>query len=282
MTRHVYRAFTLIELLVVISIIALLIAILLPALAAARESAKSMACTSNARGFAQASVTYTVDHKSVLPGCNGLAQGVVFPAWATRLRNLTDSGYDTFHCPTRGSDYLWNRYTASSPNQPAWANTFASQATSKEYGLDIGEAIPRDGIFFSYGYNDWGTHGGINPQEPGKQVGAGGDMWKPNSDVSLDIVVMPSDFILISDRGDRDDQGGNTWRWNIDPVTPAVEWPSSVHKGSSNVSFLDGHAESIPLEKLTLPSRNASAYNDEQADIAKRWNSHYDPDWTKR
>ena len=59
--------FTLIELLVVISIIALLVGILLPALGAARGTAQAIVCGGNLRGVGQASVSYSVDNKDLLP-----------------------------------------------------------------------------------------------------------------------------------------------------------------------------------------------------------------------
>ena len=60
-------AFTLIELLVVISIIALLVGILLPALAAARQSARTMTCSSNMRQIGVISTVYHTDNKGILP-----------------------------------------------------------------------------------------------------------------------------------------------------------------------------------------------------------------------
>ena len=60
-------AFTLIELLVVIAIIALLIGILLPSLAAARTQARTIACTSQLRQLAIATLIYTDDADQHLP-----------------------------------------------------------------------------------------------------------------------------------------------------------------------------------------------------------------------
>jgi len=58
----------LIEVLVVVAIIALLISILVPSLARARESARAVQCISNLKQLASATMMYTNDYKSVLPG----------------------------------------------------------------------------------------------------------------------------------------------------------------------------------------------------------------------
>ncbi len=61
------KGFTLIELLVVISIIALLVALLLPALSAARESGRSIQCSSNMRQVNTAAFSYAAEAKDWLP-----------------------------------------------------------------------------------------------------------------------------------------------------------------------------------------------------------------------
>ena len=59
--------FTLVELLVVIGIITLLIAILLPAFSRAQEQARSIKCVANLRSITQAAILHANDHRGYMP-----------------------------------------------------------------------------------------------------------------------------------------------------------------------------------------------------------------------
>ncbi len=66
--RH--RGFTLIELLVVVAIIALLIAILLPSLGRARDTAKTVRCSSNLKQLYTGITLYAAQNDDIfMPAC---------------------------------------------------------------------------------------------------------------------------------------------------------------------------------------------------------------------
>ena len=70
--RHTQRhRFTLIELLVVIAIIAILAALLLPALGSAKNTAKSIACSSNLSQIGKANYLYASDNAEYVVPCFG-------------------------------------------------------------------------------------------------------------------------------------------------------------------------------------------------------------------
>lgn len=64
---HAQLAFTLVELLTVVAIIGILAAILIPAVGRIKERARTMQCLSNLRQIGIACLSYTSEHKGLLP-----------------------------------------------------------------------------------------------------------------------------------------------------------------------------------------------------------------------
>jgi prepilin-type N-terminal cleavage/methylation domain-containing protein len=106
--RHARRdAFTLIELLVVIAIIAILVAILLPAIGKARETGRTVICTSNVKQIMLAFSSYATDYK-VIPGMywQGNPQNM---DWSGRNNALYTSNPNAYSHPIQSSvmyDYI--------------------------------------------------------------------------------------------------------------------------------------------------------------------------------
>jgi len=95
MPARSHRGFTLIELLVVISIIALLIALLLPALKAARETARTVQCSSNLRQMGQAMHIFAAENRGHLPrggSRTNKSGGSAWLAWDTVLNHAVFDG----------------------------------------------------------------------------------------------------------------------------------------------------------------------------------------------
>lgn len=98
------RAFTLIELLVVVAIIALLISILLPSLRAARESARTVVCESNARQIGLGFQMYIAENRDFLPGSSYDHVGKNYTKGYTYcwLGTWDDNGHNTSRVPSSG------------------------------------------------------------------------------------------------------------------------------------------------------------------------------------
>ncbi|MEM9883469.1 MAG: DUF1559 domain-containing protein [Planctomycetota bacterium] len=244
-------AFTLIELLVVISIIALLIGLLLPALAGAREAARSAACLSNLRQLLIADAVYANDHDQVFsPYVESDSEGADWAILLTRYigterwleYNTPANGADVnqdrpveiYRCPDDGSDFdemedFWKRkrpvsYAPSfftSRATPSWW----TGGTDRWLGPDFYEAttMPRFTDLRPF-------RGGGSPAPTGALF-----FFSPNNTVA--------------------GAGAVSFRHNGGDDSTYTQ-PG----GNANVSFMDGHSESLRLDdfaEVNLSDTNA-------------------------
>ncbi len=228
------RAFTLIELLVVVSIIAILIAILLPALGSARRSAQTLQCLANIRSLAIAQYAFATDNDQQLVQAGGGAyqpQG----SWLSQLDAYADAPVAR-RCPDDGSAYFDTPLPDASP--PAYRTS-------------------------SYGINNY-----LSPTH----APAGARVVRKLDDVSQPSVLVQ--FAELAQQGAyagadhlHVDRFVGAWGGGDAASTLArigqqmpvgrhgeqpTEWSAPL-----NFSFLDGHAETVAIERVyTDPTTN--------------------------
>lgn len=243
------KAFTLIELLVVIAIIALLLSVMIPALQKTKEQMKALACRTNLRSFSTALILYGQDH-----------DGRLFPHDASTV-------FITWIAPYM-SDLDKIRYCPSAMPLKQYLD-----ATSSEIPNDIDAAGTADRAWFWSIYSnepvEWGSYAYngflYNPDE---QIWGNPAEWHPGKDywpsawfTNLNDARQPAEVPTFCDGIWPD-----TWPDGDDyPPTDAdglyygsTGWyPYFMqricvdrHDMAINVSFLDGHASRVPLEKL--------------------------------
>lgn len=222
-------AFTLVELLVVVAITALLISMLLPGLRQARELAQSVACSANLRQTTGLMMSYLNDFNNAIP--------MVFDA--TGGRSLTDS--DPKSRPWyRMYEQHYLRLTGN-----ARAKIFDCPASAVHYPED--RNIEGLGPICNYGFNwkylgdSWSLRWNAERNLPYK-----------HKRIYAQQVGRPGEQIVYGD------SNYTSWRhyllgWRIemvDDVRPTPRHPSLT----ANVSYFDGHCESVSYDIVTDPA----------------------------
>ncbi len=257
------RGFTLVELLVVVSIIALLIAILLPALKGAREQAKLVQCAAVQKQIGNATLYYVLEHNSWYlphsmplgdpPGTNdeppyeeqmlwffnpGFRIGLGLPAHRNRE--------DRFFEHNVPQDYVCPKATLAKHDTSLWAG----------HSIEYSDAVKElHSINYSYGYNS--THL-TNHRELGDQYRG----YRESH------IRRPADKLAFADSVDWNIFGSHRYNDRYARNGENYDYSYSTGDGSGvawrhrqrgrhgyiNVSFFDGHVESLSDEKVVVPT----------------------------
>ncbi len=164
MAKQSNKGFTLVELLVVIAIIGILISLLLPAVQAAREAARRMQCTNNARQIALAVHMYLDSQKQFPPGY-GFAPASYTPGagnafkeewpWTARLYTYVDN--DVL---ANGIDWDFAVGNSRGPYPP-----FHLEIVSAQIPTFLCPTDPGAQTAFNEGQQCYVPHGSNNPVE---------------------------------------------------------------------------------------------------------------------
>jgi len=240
--------FTLIELLVVIAIIAILAAMLLPALSAAKNRAKSIACTSNNKQIGLAMMMYVGDSSDFLPPLNDRNFATHSTNWWFRI--LSSGNYIT---SVGTSNNIW-RCTAVQDADILASTVAYYNAPCEGYGPLEDTSNPANGIIRYYLDLSGNVQGArkMNSITRTSQIWLIGDVGDPKSGGSVN--QMPASY--YTDITTIKPVIGSGWT-----TVPSNKQAACRHNSQANFSFCDGHVESWKWLNLDTDVNDVFAIN---------------------
>jgi len=242
------RAFTLVELLVVIGIIGLLIGILLPALIVARQKSQAVACSSNIRQLAVASLAYVQDEHGFWPPAHVNFYMENLSRWHG-VRTALNLPFDFAKSPLL--KYLQTAQIKKCPSfEPAIPGF---EAACGGYGYNnhyLGSSSDQpDLASLPLGPDEWDQRVG---NVPAKQV----QIRRSAEKIAFtDAAMMTKTYIEYSFA----EPPTTTWG----PTSPSIHFR---HRGRANIAWADGHV-TAELMEWTYNTPNAYGANNQKAGL---------------
>jgi prepilin-type N-terminal cleavage/methylation domain-containing protein/prepilin-type processing-associated H-X9-DG protein len=250
------KAFTLIELLVVIAIIAILAAMLLPALSKAKDSAQAAGCLSNAKQIGLAINMYSGDQEDYFP--------LVDPSWTggpfRNSRGLACGGEWTL--PNGKPNTVAPLLHPYAPNDKVWVCPKRKRGLT--YKSEPGSFDPSITGFLSYGFNELGVFGRLNPADTYNLIKfKAANASKPSEMVAIADSSGSNDPYECYPSGGADDYKGDAawldevWAVASGPYAPVdsknhrLQTVYAKHNKRVNVIYVDGHAAASLPSRLT-------------------------------
>ncbi len=290
-------AFTLIELLVVIAVIAILAALLLPVLSRAKSAADSAVCKSNLRQLGLAISAYVQD-TGTYPSDDIAWMTAIKPqigvAWPENNNTNFDgnllphtylgSRQSVYACPSYNR--IQGEFTSGPLGFPIWGSWMGSYGYNYSGTCARGTIIPGTAAHFpGFGlggqvFENLGV--GITYQalreagvvKPSDMIEVGDALfWPLHGGASPSDYQQPprGNFDLSTGFGHQwvvdgvfmSGAVGNGQQWSGNPRDPAAKAVARRHNGRWNITFCDGHVETLQVSQLFAIQNPA---------VAKRWN----------